>query len=109
MRAIETVHAEPQKFTKFPVYRVHFWQQPPPGGGWPLDAYVLVGAQSITEVISWVEEHACGRQFEVFAEIDEEPEGSFKTPRKTGLVRLLGKNPNEEEGATFEIGKFIKE
>lgn len=108
MRHFETVHAEPKEFIKFPTYRVNFWQKPIAGGGWPLDAYVILGAGSVTEVISWVEKNARGRDFEIFAEMDEEPVGSFDMPRKSGLVRLLGKNPNEEDGITIEIGKFTK-
>lgn len=109
MRTIETVHAEPRESVNLPVYRVNFWQQPPPGAGWSLDAYVLTEVDDINEVLLWVDEHAHGRRVEVFAEMDEEPVGSFETPRKAGLVRLLGTNPNEEEGVTIEFGSFVKD
>ena len=109
MDVVKTVHAEPRGFVGSPVYRVHFWQQPPPGYGWPLEAYVLTDAEDITEVLNWVEEHARGRRVEVFAELDEEPVGAFTTPRKTRLLRLLGSNPNAEESVTVEIGRFVKE
>lgn len=93
MREIPTVHAEPRGDIDSPVYRVNFWQKPAPGWGWSLDAYALTDAEDITEVLRWVDEHAHGRRVEVFAEMDDEPAGSFQTPRGTGLVRLLGKNP----------------
>ncbi|GAA3699204.1 hypothetical protein GCM10023081_40100 [Arthrobacter ginkgonis] len=106
MRVIETVHAEPRDVTYSPCYRVNFWQQPPPGHSWPLDAYALTEVEDVTEVLRWVTDHANGRLFEVFAEIDDEPEGSFQTSRKTGLVRLLGTNPNA--GETTEFARFKK-
>ena len=53
------------------------------------------------EALQWVDENVDGRLFELFAEIDFEPVGPFGTPRKTGLVRLLGSNPNA--GETDEI------
>ncbi|MDJ0356894.1 hypothetical protein [Paenarthrobacter sp. PH39-S1] len=65
-----------------------------------MDADALIDVEDIAEVLRWVDEHANGRLFEVFAEMEDEPEGSFGTPRKTGLVRLLGSNLNE--GGTVE-------
>jgi hypothetical protein len=106
MRVIETVHAEPRDWVYSPCYRVNFWRQPSPGYSWGLDAYALTEVEDITEVLRWVDEHADGRLFEVFAEMDYEPEGSFEKPRKTGLVRLLGSNPNA--GETYEMGHFEK-
>ena len=79
-----------------PTYRVNFWVKPRPGYGWNLDAYVLTEAGDITEVLRWVDEHADGRRFEVFAETDAEPVLPFGTPRTSGLVRLLGSNPNTD-------------
>lgn len=105
MREIATVHAEPQQVTDTPVYRVNFWQQPPPGFGWPLDAYALVDARDVHEVISWAEERSEGRKIEIFVEVDQEPEGEFSAPRKTDLIRLAGCNPNE--GVSVEIGRFV--
>ncbi len=104
MRAIETDHAEPRHSVVSPCYRVNFWVQPRPGYSWALDAYALVDVQDVSEALRWVDEHANGRLFEVFAETDFEPEAPFGTPRKTGLVRLLGSNPNA--GETVEIGRF---
>ena len=75
MREIATVHAEPQQVTDSPVYRVNFWSQPPRGFGWPLDAYALVDARDVHEVIEWAEERAEGRKVEIFVEVDEEPDG----------------------------------
>jgi hypothetical protein len=57
-------------------------------------------------VIRWVDEHANGRLFELFVETGFEPEEPFGVPRKTGLVRLLGSNPNASE--SVEIGRFEK-
>jgi hypothetical protein len=99
MRLIETVHAEPRDSVESPAYRVNFWQ--PSGSAWSLDAYALTDVENVSEVLRWVEENARGRRFEVFAEIDDEPAESFTTPRKTGLVRLLGSNPNATEGVVF--------
>ncbi|WP_174844875.1 hypothetical protein [Cryobacterium sp. TMS1-13-1] len=104
MRPIETVHAEPRDSVESPDYRVNFWQQS--GEAWALDAYALTEVEDITEVLRWVDEHASGRRFEVFAEMDDEPERSYQSPRKTGLIRLLGTNPNV--GVTVEIGRFVK-
>lgn len=55
-------------------------------------------------MLRWVDEHADGRLFELFAETDLEPEGPFETPRKTKLVCLLESNPNA--GEVVEIGLF---
>lgn len=100
MRVIETDHAEPRDVVELPCYRVNFWVQPHPGHAWNLDANVLIDVGDIAEVLRWVDGHANGRPFEVFAEMQDEPERAFGTPRKTGLVRLLGSNPNA--GGTVE-------
>lgn len=104
MRVFETIHAEPRETVYSPCYRVNYWQQPHPGIAWNLDAYALTGAKDITEVLRWADEHSNGRSFEVFAEIDDEPEGSLQNPRKSGLIRLLGSNPNA--GEPHEIASF---
>ena len=104
MRVIETVHAEPRDSTDSPCYRVNFWQAGPPGYSWNLDAYALADVADVAEVLRWVDENSNGRPYEVFAEIGDEPEGTFQTPRKAGLVRLLGTNPNE--GETVEVARF---
>lgn len=105
MRLIETVHAEPRYSVESPSYRVNFWQAS--GSAWALDAFALTEVEDVTEVLRWVDAHARGRRFEVFAELDDEPAGSFQTPRTTGLVRLLGSNPNA--GEPVEIGLFVKD
>lgn len=94
MRAIETVHAEPRDSDDSPCYRVNFWEQPLPGYGWNLDAFVLVEVKDVSEALRWVEEHANGRPLELFAEMGSEPEKPLGTPRKASLIRLLGNNPN---------------
>jgi hypothetical protein len=106
MRASETVHAEPRDLIESPIYRVNFWQKPAPGHAWNLDAYALTDAKDFSEVLQWVNDHAVGRRFEVFVEIDQEHVQSFGTPRTTGLIRILGTDPNV--GETTEIGSFIK-
>jgi hypothetical protein len=104
MRQIETVHAEPRDCVESPCYRVNFWQRS--GQAWALDAYALTDVKDIAEALRWVDEHALGRRFELFAEMDQEPERSFQNPRKTGLIRLVGTNPNL--GETVEIGRFVE-
>lgn len=106
MRILETDYAEPRAWVYSPCYRVNFWQQSHPGDAWGLDAYALIDVEDVSEVLRWVDKHAEGRHFELFVEMDYEPEGSFGTPRKTGLIRLLGSNPNP--GVTVEIGRFEK-
>lgn len=93
MRAFETVHAEPRDVVRSPKYRVNFWDGTHLGS-WNLDAHILIDAQDLTEVLKWVEENARGRQFELFLELDDEPNESFSNPRKSRLVRLVGNDPN---------------
>jgi hypothetical protein len=104
MRAYETVHAEPNDSIDRPSYRVNFWS--PSGSTWGLDAWVLVEARDINEVLQWAEKQAEGRRFEVFVEMDEEPLKSFHSPRTSGLIRLYGSNPNT--GVTLEFGRLRK-
>jgi hypothetical protein len=84
MRLIETVHAEPRDSVDTPAYRVNFWQRS--GEAWSLDAYALTEVEDVAEVLRWVDENVAGRRFEVFAEMDNEPVGSFENPRKRALV-----------------------
>lgn len=107
MRAIETVHAEPRDQLDEPGYRVNFWQ-PTPQGAWALDAYALLGAADVDEVLRWIEAKADGRRFELFAEVDTEAAGPFLQPRKAALVRLLGSNPNADDGRSVPMGAFVK-
>jgi len=104
MRASETVHAESRELIDSPNYRVNFWQQPSPGAAWNLEAYVLTEAIDFTEVLQWVNDQAAGRRFEVFIEINQEHIHPFAAPRTTGLIRVLGTNPNL--GEPTEIGSF---
>ncbi|WP_232331589.1 hypothetical protein [Agromyces laixinhei] len=106
MQAFETVHAEPRDSVESPGFRVNFWQRPSPETAWSLDAYVLSGAQDVDEVLRWVDEHAQGRRFEVFAEMEVEQVKAFAEPRTTPLLRLLGEDPNAGESA--EIGRFVE-
>jgi hypothetical protein len=97
MRAFETVHAEPDGSVDWPNYRVNFWQQSSLRTSWNLDAFVLIDAKSVTDALRWVDEHAHGRRFEVFAEVGQIATTPFETPRTSTLVRLLGSNPNAGE------------
>jgi hypothetical protein len=84
---------------------VHFWQRSGEGA-WALDAFVRTEVREVTEALEWTENLAKGRRFELFAEGQEGPVGSFGTPRTSGLVRLLGENPNI--GEPVVIGRFIR-
>lgn len=106
MRSMETVHAEPRITTESPTYRVNFWQRQSPMQGWNLDTYVLTDVEDVEKVLRWVHEHSRGRRVELFAETEDEPITSFENPRTTGLIRLLGSNPNV--GVPVEIGRFDK-
>lgn len=94
MQISETTHAEPQDQVDAPVYRVNFWQQPRPGYAWNLDAFLLSEVDGVVEALRWAEEHANGRSFELFVESHWEPVGPFEAPRKAGLIRLCGEDPN---------------
>lgn len=89
-----------------PTFRVNFWERESREQAWGLDAYVLTDVEDVAEVLQWVHQHAGGRRFVVFAEIDQEPVGQFESPRTTTLVRLLGSDPNA--GEPIEIGRFEK-
>lgn len=97
MQASETVHAENHDFVDSPFYRVNFWEQASPPRGWMLDAFVLSDVEDLTQVHQWIEENARGRRFELFVEMQHEPVQPFASPRKSGLIRLLGSNPNAGE------------
>ena len=103
MHAFETVHAEPATSVEAPGYRVNFWHASVQGA-WNLDAFTLIEANDVSEVLRWADEHANGRRVEVFVETDQESIGHFTTPRTAGLVRLLGANPNAGESMPF--GRF---
>ncbi len=66
---------------------------------------MITGVTDVTEVLQWVKENKDGRHVEVFAETDTEPVEPG-VPRQTGLVRLLGNNPNP--GKSSHIGTFVK-
>jgi hypothetical protein len=101
MRPLKTVHSESRETVDSPTYRVNFWERPSPEQGWNLDAFALTDVENVTEALRWVDEHARGRRFEIFVEMDDEQEASFHTPRKTGLIRLSGSNPNANRA--FEV------
>lgn len=104
MRATQTVHAEPEEFIDSPSFRVNFWQQASPQHGWALDAWVLTDVEDINEVHQWIDENAHGRRFELFVEMEPEPVLPFTTPRTSGLIRLLGRDPNTVAG--IEVASF---
>ncbi|GAA1118411.1 hypothetical protein GCM10009582_14580 [Arthrobacter flavus] len=94
MRIFTTVHAEPRDSVDHPTYRVNFWQQPQPDFGWNLEAFVVVDAGDVNEAIFWAEQNSRGRPYELFAEISDENVEGTERPRQSGLIRLLGKDPN---------------
>lgn len=81
VHSFESVHAGPWTDVDRPRSRVYFWCR-----------RSSTEAHAVSEVLRWVEERASGRLTEVFVESDDEVEGSFIEPRKSGLVRLLGRN-----------------
>lgn len=107
MHVSQTVHAEPLDTLDNPAYRVNFWV-PTAEGAWALDAYVLFDVDDVGAALRWVEAKAEGRRFELFAEAHYEAARPFNSPRTSGLVRLLGADPNAEEGLTVPFGDFVK-
>ncbi|MFC6357060.1 hypothetical protein [Luethyella okanaganae] len=99
MQVIETVHAEPREVLERPSYRVNFWEKS--GQAWALDAYALFDVQDITEVLQWIEGRSSGRQFELFVEMNDEVPGAFQDPRTSGLIHLMGTNPNAGNISVF--------
>lgn len=97
MHAYEVGHAEPREQIESPSYRANFWTRPKPGYAFNLDAWVLVGASGVEEALQWVSDHRAGRDFELFAEVEEMPvEGDLQV-RNVSLVRLAGDDPNSTE------------
>lgn len=99
-----TTFADPHFREVTPVYRVDFWEATP-GGAWGLEAVVLTGASDVDEVMHWVEDHRHGRRVELFVEIDGGPAVSEVVPRRYGLIRLKGEDPND--GVAVPLGTFI--
>lgn len=98
-----TPHAANTSRINSPNYRINFWT--PSGEVWALRAFVITGATDVTEVLQWVEENKDGQHVEVFAEMDTMPVQPG-VPRQSGLIRLLGSNPNA--GVSSRIGTFVK-
>jgi hypothetical protein len=73
--------------TNVPLYRVNYWEQPGPGYGWNLDAWLLKGCTDVTQAMAWAEQNANGRRFELLATPDSEAETDQ-------LILLHGENPN---------------
>ncbi|WP_200953368.1 hypothetical protein [Agromyces sp. Root81] len=95
MKAYETGHAEPGEYLASPIYRVNFWERPAPGFAFNLDAFVLVDASGVDEVLQWAASGARGRTYEVMVEAAEEPVEPGLQIRTAALLRLAGENPNE--------------
>lgn len=106
MRVFGTVHAEPRESIESPGFRVNFWQRQSPEAAWSLEAFALTDVRDVREAIDWAEDHAQGRRFELFAEVDSQPESEFDLPRTTAILRLLGNNPNDRVSAT--VGPFSR-
>lgn len=95
MEAIPTAHAEPRELLLFPTYRVHLWH--PTGESWNLDAYILTGAETVSQALEWVNETMDpGQKFELFVETEGEYAAPPEEPRKAGLIRLLGEDPTDD-------------
>jgi hypothetical protein len=95
MRAEPTVHSESDLRIEAPAFRVNFWERPHPNFGWNLDAWILLDAAGVSEVLSWIAENSAGRPYELFVETAESAQTPFEVPRTSSLVRLSGYNPNE--------------
>lgn len=101
-----TSFADPLFLEATPAYRVNFWEGGP-SGGWNLDAFVLSGASDVAEVLKWVEQRRQGRTVELFVEVNADPAVSMDARRRSGLIRILGEDPNE--GVTVSFGVFAPE
>jgi len=77
-----------------PAYQVDFWTHlplespdtPPEQVGYKQDAYLLIGAADVAEVLAWADDNANGRIAVVYAVIPEQGHGR-------GLVHLTGNDP----------------
>lgn len=106
MIASPTTFADPRSMVAAPAYRVNFWA-PLSGGAWSLDAFVLFEVADVTEVMAWVEQHRDARKVEVFVEVEGGPETPKAEPRRSGLIRILGDDPNK--GVSVPMGTFVHE
>jgi hypothetical protein len=106
MISSRTTFADPLFLEVTPVYRVNFWELGP-SDGWNLDAFRLIGASDVAEVMSWVEQCRRGRNIELFVEVHTDPATSMDIQRRSGLVRILGEDP--DEGITVPFGNFVPE
>ncbi|MBX0302025.1 hypothetical protein K2F54_18875 [Cryobacterium sp. 1639] len=65
-----------------PTYRVYFHDE-----NGASDEWQLTDVDSVHTVVGWAENNASGRTFVVYVEV--------QVPPGTGLIRLVGRNPNE--------------
>lgn len=107
MRVTPTVHAEPEDYEEYPTYRVNFWQSGPGQVSFNLEAFVVSGALDVNQVKEWIHDHAAGRSYELFVEVDGTVPDDYRKPRVAALIRLEGRDPNM--GEMTEIGRFIPE
>jgi hypothetical protein len=99
-----TTHAEPRLLETDITYRVDFWH--PSDRNWNLDAYVVTDAADAREVLTWIVENLTeGCTFELYVEVDAPPVDSAVAPRRSGLIRIAGENPNL--GVTVPMGEFV--
>ena len=101
-----TTWADPLFLEDAPVYPVNFWGRSP-GDGLAMEAFVLVGASDVAEVMSWVKHQRHGRKVELFVEVNADPAVSMDVQRRSGLVRILGEEP--DKGVTVPLGTFVPE
>lgn len=68
-------------------FRVHFWEQPKPGYGFNLEAWILNDAPDVHAALTWADSNSRGRGYELFVETTGDLSDAY-------LVRVAGTNPN---------------
>lgn len=76
-----------------PMFRVEFWERPLPDFGWNLDAWEIEGCRSVREVLSWIEAHARGRIYTLYAVLTPPGKIDYLT-----YVLLDGTDPTRVQG-----------
>lgn len=87
MDAQPTAESHETYRTDAPLYRVNYWERPALGYGFNLDAWLLHDCSDVTQALTWAEENANGREFELLAS----PDNGAETDQ---LILLFGENPN---------------
>lgn len=76
-----------------------------PGGTQSLEAYILTGVGDALEAIRWAKDRQEGRLVELFVEVEVVPPTTTHEQRTSGLIRLLGKAP--DEGVTISLSPMV--